>query len=360
MAIREGAWDCDVCGRVGNRGPEKHCAGCGHPRGEEVKLYLPEDAPELSEQAALDRALAGPDWSCEHCDGDNRADYEHCTGCGAPRGESAEREVIEHRTPVAASSARPEPRREVQPAADTPPPAPPSKKRRKELREKHRREKRKGCRRPLVIGLALLAALVALIAWCGRTSEATATVTGFAWERTIQVEKLLTVTEEALPSQVPPGARRLDAEREGATRTVTERVQVGTERVKVGVRDLGNGFFEDVYEDRPIYELRQRQVPVRGPPAGGKVRYQIDRWQTVREAKASGGDRSPRWPDPALAAGERGGERAERLTVLLAATDGRRLRYRARDEAEWRRFAPGQEFLVEATASGTVRSLSRR
>ena len=49
MAIREGAWDCPVCCRKGNRGPEKFCGGCGSPRGPEVKFYLPDDAAEVTE-----------------------------------------------------------------------------------------------------------------------------------------------------------------------------------------------------------------------------------------------------------------------------------------------------------------------
>ncbi|MDX1503464.1 MAG: zinc finger protein [Thermoanaerobaculia bacterium] len=353
MAIREGRWDCATCGRVGNRGPEKHCAGCGHPRGDDVELYLPEDAPEIDNRAALDRALAGPDWNCEHCDGDNPAGYEHCTGCGAPRGESEKREVVDHHTPVSASSARPEPRKRVEAPAGRP-----SKERREELAREHRRRKKKGCGRRILVGLIVLATLVLLLSWCNRTHEAVATVTGFGWERTIEVEELVTVTEEALPSQVPAGARRTEAGASGGTHTVVERVQVGTERVKVGVRDLGNGFFEDVYEDRPVYELRRRQVPVRGPPSGGMVRYEIEKWVVAREVRTSGSDRSPRWPDLALEAGQRAGERSEALRVFFSDAEGETLRYRARDDADWRRFAVGQRWRVEATAMGSVRSLS--
>ena len=356
MTVREGAWDCDVCGRAANRGPEKHCPGCGHPRGPEVELYLPEEAPEVTDRAALDRALAGPDWSCEHCGGDNRAEYAHCTGCGAPRGEAPERAVVERRGPQYARSPEP-PSPEPSPTAGS---RRPSKARRRELRRKARR---RGCSRPLLWGLAGLAALVALVAWCGRTSEATATVSGFAWERSIEIERQVTVTETALPSQVPDDARRLDpAGGAASTRTVTERVQVGTERVKVGVRDLGNGFFEDVYEDRPVYEIRRREVPTRGPPAsgGGQVRYQVERWRTVRTARASGDDRAPRWPATGLEEGEREGERSEALYVVLTDGLGARWRYRASDEAAWRRFTVGESYRLEGTAGGTVRSLERR
>ena len=351
MAIREGAWDCTTCGRTRNRGPEKYCAGCGHPRGTEIEIYLPEDAEEVTDEAALERALAGADWCCDHCGGDNRADADFCTGCGAPGEGAATREVVVHRTgrsePSTATAA-------VSSSANRP-----SKARRKQLKRDYRR-RTKSSRKPLAIGCFVLVVIVALLTWCGRTSSSTATVSGFGWERTIAIEKLLTVTEEAMPSQVPQGARLLDsASGDGRTRTVTERVQVGTERVKVGVRDLGNGFFEDVYEERPVYETRTRQVPARGPP-GGKVRYQIDRWSQVREERARGGDRSPRWPAVTLAAKEREGERSETFTVYFSGAGGGTLTYRARSEQEWLGFTRGARFEVDATQSGRIKTLRPR
>ena len=347
MAIREGAWDCTICGRTGNRGPEKYCAGCGHPRGIEVEIYLPEGAAEVTDAAMLERARTGPDWSCDHCGGDNRADADYCTGCGAPGEGAATREVVVHSqgsgartsSPARSSSARP-----------------PSKARRKQLERDYRRKVRRP-RKRLAIGCLAVIAIIALLAYLGRTREATVTVSGFGWERKIGVEKLLTVTEEARPNEVPQEARLLDPESgQGNTRTVTERVQVGTERVKVGVRDLGNGFFEDVYEERPIYETRRREVPARGPPSE-KVRYQIDRWQRVREAQAHGRDRSPRWPLAALESREREGERSESYTVYFSDRDGNTIIHRTASEEEWRTFMPGAQYLVEVTKSGRIRAL---
>jgi hypothetical protein len=354
MTIREGAWDCTTCGRTGNRGREKYCAGCGHPRGKEIELFLPEDAPEVTEEAALERALAGADWCCDHCGGDNRTDADYCTGCGAPGDGASTREVVVRRDESAPPPPPPSPPRAVPGSARRP-----SKSRRKELKKAYRRKTSRS-RRPLVIGCLGLLAIVALLWYLGRTSEATATVAGFGWERTIAIEKLLAVTEEAKPAEVPAGARLFDPDGSGkTTRTVSERVQVSTEKVKVGVRDLGNGFFEDVYEERPVYETRKREVPVRGPP-GAKVRYQIDRWTPVREEKASARDRSPHWPSVSLAEREREGERSETFTVYLSGAGGDALNYRARSEEEWLSFAPGSSYRVEATKTGRVRSLAPR
>ncbi|MDH3253666.1 MAG: zinc finger Ran-binding domain-containing protein, partial [Acidobacteriota bacterium] len=348
--IREGAWDCSTCGRTGNRGPEKYCAGCGHPRGSDVELYLPEDAAEVTDDAALDRARTGPDWSCDHCGGDNRADADYCTGCGAPGEGAATREVVVHREESNAQAAQ---------ASRASTARRPSTSRRKKLKRDYRR-KAKGSRKPLAIGCIVLVAAIALITYLGRTSESTATVSGFGWERTIAVEKLLAVTEEAKQDEVPQGARLLDSGGgEGKTRTVTERVQVGTEQVKVGVRDLGNGFFEDVYEERPVYKTRRREASVRGPP-GGTVRYQIDRWSQVREEQASGRDRAPRWPDVTLGNKEREGKRSENYTVYFSGADGETLTYRASSEQEWLGFAPTARYRVEATKTGRIRSLAPR
>ena len=83
MAIREGAWDCPMCGRARNRGPDKHCGGCGAPRGADVRMYLPEDAREVVDEAEVTRAKAGPDWTCAFCGGDNPGANAFCSGCGA-------------------------------------------------------------------------------------------------------------------------------------------------------------------------------------------------------------------------------------------------------------------------------------
>jgi hypothetical protein len=60
--------------------------------------------------------------------------------------------------------------------------------------------------------------------------------------------------------------------------------QVGTRRVKAGHRDLGNGFFEDVYSDEPI--CRER------PVYRTRVAYDVQRWLP---------------PGPAVGAVKRGG-----------------------------------------------------
>ena len=349
MAIREGAWDCPVCGRKKNRGPEKFCGGCGSPRGPEVKFYLPDDAPEVVEAEALKKAQAGPDWVCPYCDADNPADHAFCSGCGAPKDPGAKvREVAVH--PVGGPAAPP-----AQPLA-----APPS--------TGKGFPWKKGCG----IGCLGLLALFALVYVLGRPKSADLTVSGFHWMRTIPVEELRPVTEQAWEGEVPAGARILGSSREvhhvnkiqtgtrTGTRTVSERVQTGTERVKTGSRDLGNGYFEDVYEDRPVYETRESEEtyeePVyrEDPVYRKRFRYEIDKWMPDREEKAEGQDRSPTWPDPNLGQNEREGGRKEIYEVLFQDEDGKEARYKAPNEQVWASFEEGRTYKGKIRSSGEV------
>ena len=346
MAIREGAWDCPACGRKGNRGPEKFCGGCGNPRGPEVKFYLPEDAPEVTDAEALERAKAAPDWHCPYCDADNRDENTFCSGCGAPRDGAATRQVVEHRF-------------------DAPPPPPPQPLKPQEPgKGKGGRIFKFGC-----LGLILL---IGLFAFLGRPKAKDLTVTGHQWLRSIQVEELRPVQEQAWEDELPSGARTLSSSREvfrvnkirigteTRTRTVSERVQTGTERVKVGTRDLGNGYFEDVYEDRPVYENQEREEtyeePVyrEEPVYKRRYRYEVDKWQPDREAKAEGQDLSPHWPDTNLDSKEREGTRKEEYIVLFTDSEGEPARYKAPNEQTWQLFEEGRTYRGKVKSDGEV------
>lgn len=345
MAIREGAWDCPVCGRKGNRGPDKFCGGCGSPRGPEVKFYLPEDAPEVTEAEALKRAQAGPDWVCPYCGADNPSTNEFCSGCGAPRDGAKTREVVEHRLDA--------PPPMVAPLASAP-------------------QAGSRWKKGLGIGCLGLVALVALFVLLGRPKSTTLTVTGHHWLRTIAVEELRPVTEQAWEGEVPSGARVLDSRREvhhvdhiqigseTRTRTVNERVQTGTERVKVGTKDLGNGYFEDIYEDRPKYETRSRQETYQEPVYRdqpvyrNRIRYEIQKWMPDREARAEGQDRSPAWPDPRLGSQEREGKREELYEVLFRTAKGENATWKAPSEQAWSGLEEGRTYKGKVYGDGRV------
>jgi hypothetical protein len=79
------------------------------------------------------------------------------------------------------------------------------------------------------------------------------------------------------------------------------------ERQQEGTR---NG--QPVYRERTVY--------------GQRVAYEVDRWSVVRTLRASGRDRSPRWPDIRLSLGEREGRRGEAYVVVLQGRGAHRVK----------------------------------
>jgi hypothetical protein len=361
MAIREGAWDCPSCGRKKNRGSAKFCPGCGAPRGEGIQFYLPDDAAEVVEAEALARAQAGPDWICAFCETDNPADASFCTSCGASKEGGAPRAVVEHQLDQPAP----------QPAV---PPVPPVKKKRSTLFK------------VLSCGCLLVLFVLALAIFVGDSQSPNTLVgqeqgditvypAGYRWERTVEVQAIRNVTKEAWEGEVPQGAKVISSRRdvfrtdqvqtgtEARTRTVTERVQTGTEQVKVGSRDLGNGYFEDIYEDRPVYdevestETYQEPVYRQVPIYRMRYRFTIDEWQTLREEKSAGEDLTPYWPETGLGDGEREGERKESYTVIFRAPDGETFEQEVKTEAEFLAHQEGRPYRADTKFFGGIKQI---
>jgi predicted nucleic acid-binding Zn ribbon protein len=322
MAIREGRWDCVYCGRVGNRGPDKHCMGCGAPRDKDVKLYVPPDAAEVTDQKALEAAKKGPDWHCSFCGGDNPAEAKFCPNCGGGADGTEPKRKVQV---VPEGGAQPAPKPVAAPAAA------------------------KG-RGKWWLWLLPVLALIGGALWffVFRTHEETLKVTGRTWERTIAVEKFKTVEEERWEDQVPAGARVLSRHEEVHHK---DKIQVGTQKIKTGSRDLGNGYFEDVFEDRPIYEEK--------PVYKDKVRYLIDRWVVDRTLKESGKDLQPRWPAVQLVGQEREGARAETYQIFFVSKDGEKREWDTKVQKDWEFYQDGQSYKASVRASGGIADLEK-
>jgi hypothetical protein len=323
MAVREGKWRCPYCSSA-NRGRDLACQGCGAKRDKDVSFFLEDDAPEVEDPDLLAQARAGADWLCPHCGASNRPEEARCRSCGVERGAAASRQerVLPLTGPVPPSS----------PAAARAP-----------LSSAGRGRKR-GC--GLVVGLALLLVLgfCAVFGYIAlRKTEEVVRVTGLEWERSIDVEALRAVRESAWEGAVPSGVRVVGRSREVHH---TDRERTGTERVKVGVRDKGNGFFEDVYEDRPTYRDR--------PVYGLKVTYDVDRWVRDRTARAAGTGTSPAWPDPRLRAREREAGRREKYVVVL---QGRRTYRKELPFARWSALRVGESFRAVVRGGSRVLEL---
>ncbi len=337
MAILEGRWDCSSCDTKGVLGRHKSCPKCGHPRDESEDVYLPPDATAVTDPSLLDVANAGVDWHCEHCGSDNRGDRVLCKSCGAQRGTSPKRstEVLTAPRPPAVR------RRLAQPPA---------------------RAKKKppnvGWLRLGSIAVVLILALAAML----RTHTEPLTIVSAPWQRTIDVEVYKTVRESDW--SVPAGGRERHSEQRVhhhdrvlvryETRTRTVRVQTGnrTERYSKGVRNKGNGFYEEEFGERqvPIYgsrtETYQEPIYRDEPRYRTWYDYDIERWVRARTERSGGSSPPAAWPSVTLGEREREGRRNAVYKVVLTSRKRKRIE-RTLPEADWQRYPVG------GTATGT-------
>jgi hypothetical protein len=286
MTIREGKWKCSYCGGV-NLGRDVKCAQCAQPRGKDVKFFLDGDAAEITDQGRLDQARSGADWTCAFCSTNNRGNETRCRQCGAERGTSPslqEKTVLDAaptRGGAGQSPRAPAPARRLSPLA--------------------------------IAGIAVgaVAAVVLVYFLFFSTTGKVGVVDRGEWQRTIVVEEYKWVTHTDWQDKVPAGAAVL---RTWEEKYGTEKVQTGTERRKTGTKDMGNGYFEDVYENVPVYTERDVYK--------NKVEYRIREWVETRAPKARGDLGSqPAWPAVSLAAAEREKRREESAAVYFLVDD---------------------------------------
>lgn len=289
MAIYVGRWDCNTCGYKGILGPETQCPNCGAARPKGVVFYQAAEKDIVQNPEILKKAKAGADWRCSYCGGHNKAWQKQCTTCGNQKsiqGGDNDLEVIDYTLANTPTSGETKKERVIHPEQQSTPP------------------KRRKWKRWVFGGLGLFFVLILLL---GYTRESTVQVASFEWERVISVEQNVEVIEEDWT--LPQGGRLLsefsaihhyDKILEGyETRTRTVQEAVGTEEYVCGTRSLGNGYMEDKYCTRTIYESREEtyEEPVYRKEAvyRTKYRYAIFRWQSASPISTSGDNQVPKW-----------------------------------------------------------------
>ncbi|MGD2078354.1 MAG: zinc finger Ran-binding domain-containing protein, partial [Chloroflexota bacterium] len=320
-------------------------------------FYLADDEALVEDEALLEQASKGPDWVCAFCGTSNASERDTCRSCGAARDADSQQQAVTDfgvgQAPTTGDMTveeRPA-KKEAAPKADN--------------RLKF-----------ILAGVAALAVLcvglvVIFLVFGGR--ETGAEVSGFEWQRTVAVESFQTVEEEDW--SVPEGGR-IKSQREEIhhyddvldhyetrQRQVQEQVQVGTEQYVCGQRDLGNGFFEDIQCDRPIYETQSRTETYEEPIYRQEPVYQtlyvydIDKWTVVRTEEASGRDHSPMWPRSDLTSDEREGETTELYVVVFTDEEGESHRWETTLD-RWQALEMGQEVLLEFDTFGNLEEVS--
>lgn len=317
MAIRVGRWDCEVCGTNGILGPETKCNNCGSPRPEDVKFYLPDDAEEVKDEKKIEEANAGADWVCSHCGSHSKHWATRCQSCGSPKDVAGDGDKhLEEKVTYFNQKPAEEPKRTIRSASPRPP-----------------RKKSKLGKYLLYAGLLI----VGFIALNMISSDVEVQVKEHRWERKVAMEEYKRVTEEDW--SLPQGAELIKSYRAvhhndkrligHETKTITKKVKVGDERYKCGTKDKGNGYFEDVYCTRPIYENREEtyQDPVYElvPVYQTKYQFSIMRWKAIESLYAKSTGKNVYWPEPASnQQGERfrQGKKEAKYTLLITDHNG--------------------------------------
>ncbi|MEO9531405.1 MAG: Ran-binding zinc finger domain-containing protein [Crocinitomicaceae bacterium] len=369
--FKEGKWRCthidlsgeDACNHV-NRGPALKCEKCGKHRPKDVVFYVPKNAPIIKDAHKIADATSGANWHCFHCNYHNKASSDICVHCDTPRDKEYEEWIglggdLKTKSYSGGQA--------------------PTGSQKKAAAKEYVPVKQRFKKIALMAGISLVAilAIVFIYRQFFATENLKVEVTGYSWERQVEIEKSRTVREEAW--NIPSGGKKIKSERrksgtkqvydhsEWDEEPIYEDVQVGTQQVECGTVDKGNGYFETQYCEEPIYESQQvgterveREVYRDEPVYDTWYTYEIDRWELDRSPIISGKDHHPKWPDYNLNNREREGQRTEKYVVNLKViggdSDHSALFYET-NEGEWNSIMMGEQFTAKVRKSGTVVSL---
>ena len=346
-----GYWDCPYCETKGIRGDITVCPSCGRPRGQ-VKFYMKGQAQgeerradDVADIEYVDEEKAkyvnrNPDWYCSFCETLNSDNVDTCQSCGASRADSEANYFQMHANLNAREAARQQPGQTQQ---------------------------RKASRLPLIL-IAVVLVIVGLTMFMNsNTTSRDYRISAVTWERTIQVEQNVEYHESgwSVPAGGSVTGQRSEIHHYDSVFDHYETYEVQRSRRVLDhyetyytYEDLGNGMYNQVEHERPVYETEyyteteQRPVYKQVPRYQTKYYYDIWRWTPSREATASGEGHSAYWPNPQLGENEREGERTAVYRVTLTNTKNEAsTRYRVA-EADWNTLNPGDEIYFTAHRSG--------
>ncbi len=365
-----GYWDCQYCGKTAIRGDIRECPGCGKPRDEHTKFYM--HKKEYVQKEVAQKVNRNPDWICPFCDQLNSDNDTICVSCGGSRDgktrnyfdarneeRQKEKERIQKETVtqitqtsnsyyVSRETVTPEPKAKKK-AKDNGNPYRESVeelKKRQEVWEKENPSvsdrlenlgKKMGnffSKYGMIMLIILIsAALIAGLVYLCIPKEHTITVEEMSWQRTIAIEKYDWVDESGW--SLPYGAKLERTAQEISSyiqvidhyETKTRQVIIGYEDKVTGYKDLGNGYFEEIITQVPVYGEEEYEEPVyRSQPVyQTKYYYEIQKWIHGRSVTTKGTDLTPYWGEVVLGKNERQGTSSETYTIVGVKEDGEKM-----------------------------------
>jgi hypothetical protein len=355
-------WPCPRCG-TRNPGSRKSCASCGAAQPEQVAFQQAAEEELITDQDEIERAKAGPDVHCAFCGARNRADAQECTQCGADLSSATAREsgqvlgafrdgpapqvncpscgASNPATAYTCSQCNARLPRTERPQAPRP----------RERSTPRRQSSSTAKRRHKGLGIGILGGVALVLLLCvllftvlnpwRSSEEVTGVVQGLLWSRSIEIEALRDVSHEGWRDEIPA---------EASLGRCTEKLHHTQDDPAPGAEevcgtpytvDKGSGYGEvvqdcqyRVYADRCTYTTQE--------------------WAKVDTLTLDGTDAFPRWPEPALSAQQRAGDRTERYQVRFDIGE-RSVTYKTSDPNVFGRLQVGSRWLLEVNARGGVR-----
>lgn len=354
-----GYWDCPYCQTKAVPGTEMQCPSCGRARGD-VQFYMKDhgegatleenqrDGIEYLDEKDTETVGKNPDWYCSFCNSLNRDNAATCTTCGATREDSESNyfDMLKKKQEREAAELA------AQPAVTE--------------------TRGKSSRKPLLIFLTIIAVIVAVVAFMNGNKTSGQTVSEIGWSRTVTVEQNTECEENGW--SLPQEAELIRSARElyGYNRVLDHYEDVSYQRSRRVVdhyetyytyEDRGNGSFEEISHERPVYtteyytETVSEPVYRQVPQYETMYYYKIWRWMESREARASGDNHDVYWPDPELGENEREGRKTEIYAFSVQDKDGKTTHWSV-DQETWNTLNVGDEVHLTVRRSGADPCLS--
>lgn len=272
-------WDCQFCGTKKLLGKtHRFCPNCGAPQNP-ASRYYPSDEEKV---AVEDHVFVGADVTCPACATLNAGSSEFCQNCGSPLKEGAKATVLQAQSAAIGQAFANSGSRDVtKEAFDS-----------EMERVGVKKEGGGGIPRwlPIVV-IAVIALVIGGIWFVTRSVEATVSVTGHEWTRTISVQQYSSFTESSWWNVPVPGdnvTRGGCVDRQRSSRQVPDGETCSTVRM-----DRGDGTFSESEQCTPKY----RSEPV----YDDWCVFSGYRWEDERQVVTTGGlADTPTYGDPNL------------------------------------------------------------
>ena len=403
----EGVWDCAYCNTTKIRGSIRACPHCGRQRDTNTVFYM-DNPTNYVEESTAKTINRNPDWLCSYCDALNSDSTNECYMCGSSR-EDSKKNYFEHRAEVDArrklncqnlnsynksncsendkENACPNNRDQsecvdrnenVDSRYDTSHNEQNNQEihhNAKDYCEDNSRKRsaltklRWGNILKVSLGIIITAMVIFGLIKLFTPKVQEVTVSEFSWERSINIEEYTTVNRNDW--YLPADGRLLYTQQEirsyqqvldhyeTKTRTYTEQVLDHYESYVSGYRDLGNGYFEEIVSQRPVYRTETRtetyQEPVyrTEPVYDTKYYYEIDVWQHLYYSTSSGYDKNPYWEEPELKELQRENGRSETYYIAVINEDEEVKTYQFNFDT-WSALEVGEKIKIKTTILGTA------